>query len=95
MGIEEKPYKKPEFTAEVNLDATGEFAWKIQKGSCLTREAARKVLQALQQMPADRRAVWVRRLDLPASIEGCPVLKEDKEISKELNDLVDAYRGAP
>lgn len=90
----ERPYKKPEFSAEVSIDSTGEFAWRLQKGSCLTREKAEEALKALQQMPADRRAVWVKRLDVAESVKGCPILRQDKEIAKALDDLVSAYKGA-
>lgn len=95
MAIEEEePYRKPEFSAEVSIDSTGEFAWRLQKASCLTREKAEEALKALQQMPADRRAVWVKRLDVAESVRVCPILRQDKEIAKELEDLVSAYSGA-
>jgi len=94
MGIEEeKPYKKPEFSAEVNVDSSGEFAWRLQKLSCMTREAALETITALKQMPADRRAVWVKRLDVEESVKGCPILRKDEEVAKAFDELVSAYKG--
>lgn len=94
MDTEDEPYQKPSFTAEVNIDSTGEFAWRPHRGSCLTKKAALEAIQALNQMPADRRAVWVKRLDLSESVKVCPILKGDKEVAEALDELVSAYKGS-
>ena len=59
----------------------------------MTKEAAMEAIRALREMPADRRAVWVKRLDLAESARLCPLLKKDGEVAEALDELVSAYRG--
>jgi hypothetical protein len=42
-------------------------------------------------MPENRRAVWVPRLDHDETIKRCPLIKNNPELSKALDELLAAH----
>jgi len=86
-------YTRPELNAEVSMGPDGNFTEVLSGPSCLDPEKAREALRILRELPPDRRAVWVKRLDLAATLKRCPLVRDDPELSKGFADLVEAYRG--
>jgi len=90
---EQDHYTRPEVNMEVNMGPDGNFSEVLSGPSCLDPKKAREALRILRGLPPDRRAVWVRRLDLEATLKKCPVVRDDPELSQGFADLVEAYKG--
>jgi hypothetical protein len=90
---ETEHYTRPELNAEVSMGLDGNFSAVLSGPSCYDPEKIREALQILRDMPADRRAVWLKRLDLRGTMDRCPLIKDDPKVSKEFEDLVSAYKG--
>jgi len=86
-------YATPRINLQVSMGPDGSFSEVLSGPSCIDKEQAREALRVLGRLPPDKRAVWVKRLDLDATLKNCPAIRNDQQLSKELSDLVEAYRG--
>lgn len=90
---EAEHYSRPELNAEISMSPDGSFSAILSGPSCYDPEKIRQAVQILQDLPPDKRAVWIKRWDLRETLRKCPLVKEDPEASKALADLVEAYKG--
>jgi hypothetical protein len=95
MGTSETPpFKRRRLPGQIDLDDSGEFAWVLSPEACGTEEEAKESLDILEKLPAERRSVLVKRLDRDGTLLQCPCIRNSPVLSKKLDDLVSAYRGA-
>jgi len=73
------------------LTETGEFRWIPAFEACGDREKAKRIVEVLKKIPADRRAVWAHRLDLEEAKITCPVIRKEADLCKDFDDLCAAY----
>jgi len=73
------------------LTETGEFRWIPAFEACGDREKAKRIVEVLKKIPADRRAVWAQRLDLDEAKVTCPVIRKEVDLCKEFDELCAAY----
>jgi len=74
------------------LTDTGEFRWIPAFEACGDKEKAKRIVEVLKKIPADRRTVWAQRLDLEEAKITCPVIRNEVDLCKDLDDLCTAYR---
>lgn len=77
----------------VYLNETGEFLWVPTSNTCCDEDSAKRTLTVLKKMPADRRAVWVPRLDREETMARCPVIQNKPELSKGFEEFLAAHDG--
>jgi len=70
---------------------TGEFRWIPAFEACGDKEKAKRIVEVLKKIPADRRAVWAQRLDLEEAKITCPVISKEVDLCKDFDDLCAAY----
>jgi len=73
------------------LTDTGEFRWIPAFEACGDRETAKRIVEVLKKIPADRRAVWAQRLDLEEAKTTCPIIRKEADLCKDFDDLCAAY----
>lgn len=99
MSEKEKLAKEPSYKVEgisihAYLDEAGEFRWVPASQACSDVDNARKTIDLLKKMPADRRVVWVKRLDTDQAKAKCPIMKNDARICGDLDELCATYGGS-
>jgi hypothetical protein len=73
------------------LSETGEFRWIPAFQACSDKENAKNILEVLQKMPEDRRAVWASRLDTEQAKMTCPVIRSEADLCKKFDEFCNAY----
>ena len=73
------------------LSETGEFQWVPASQACSDKVNAKSILEVLQKMPEDRRAVWASRLDTEQTKMTCPVIGSEADLCKEFDEFCAAY----
>lgn len=80
-------FRMKEVPLDVAIDETGEFRCVPDPSACQDKEGARNMFVAFKNMPSDRRAAWVPRLDQEETFKRCPTIKQDVGLSKEFDEL--------
>jgi hypothetical protein len=73
------------------LIETGEFRWIPASTACANKEKAKEILEVLQKIPEDRRAVWASRLDKEQAEMTCPIIRKEADLCKEFDEFCNAY----
>jgi len=87
----ERVYELKGIPGHFYLTETGEFKWIPAFEACSDREKAKRILEVLREMPADRRAVWAQRLDFEEAKITCPLIRKEVDLSKGFDDLFTTY----
>ena len=90
---QERVYEMKGVPINVYLNETGEFLWVPTSNACCDEDSAKRTLTVLKKMPADRRAVWVPRLDREETMARCPVIQNKPELSKGFEEFLAAHDG--
>jgi hypothetical protein len=90
---QEKVYEMKGVPISVYLNETGEFLWVLTSDACSDEESVKRTLMVLKKMPADRRTVWVPRLDREETMARCPIIQSKPELSKVFDEFLAAHDG--
>lgn len=87
----ERVYEMKGIPVNAYLMETGEFRWVPASPACANKEKAKEILEVLQKIPEDRRAVWASRFDKKQAEITCPIIRKEADLCREFDEFCNAY----
>jgi len=87
----EQVYEMKGIAGHFYLTENGEFKWIPAAKVCVNKGSAKRFLEILKKIPADRRAVWAQRLDVDEAKITCPIIRKEVDLCKEFDEFCAAY----